>query len=173
MGRSAKVTAVIAGYVLAVTAGFVAGWIYDVRVSSLPYDTSGGMYAGGQMLTSLAAFLVVALVPTLLGLWLLRRHTGFWNGVAIISLAFAVAGLMAVLMPLIARDPKGNPALMLVDLLGLSQLLGAPLWLMAFALFAFIAPTRLARRRLALAVAIEVVIGGCALIHWFVPRPPL
>jgi len=31
------------------------------------------MYAGGQLLQSLAAFLVVALVPTLLGLWFIVR----------------------------------------------------------------------------------------------------
>src|SRR5262245_8558381 len=170
--RSAKVGVVIAGYVAAVVAGVAAGWLYDLRASSLPYDTSGGMYAFGQLLQSLAAFLVVALVPTLLGLWFLRRHTGFWNGAATASLAFAIAGLVAALTPLVARDPQ-NPALMIVGLLGLCQLIGAPLAVVALALFALIAPTGVARRRLMLAMVIEVVIGGFALVQWLVPRPIL
>src|SRR5262245_64763426 len=97
------------------------------------------MYAGGQMLTSFAAFLIVALVPTLLGLWFLRRHAGFWNVVATAALAFAGVGLFAVLAPLAFRDYTQQGALILVDLLGLSQLLGVPLWLVAFGLFAVLA----------------------------------
>lgn len=34
------------------------------------------------------------------------------------------------------------------------------------------APTRAARRKLLVAVGIEVVIGACAVVHWFVPAPP-
>jgi len=73
MARRTKIALVLAGYALAVVAAFVAGWLYDLRVSKLPYDTSGGMYAGGQLLQSLAAFLVVAFATTLLGLWFLLR----------------------------------------------------------------------------------------------------
>ena len=101
MSRLAKVGVVITGYVAAIVAGNVAAGLYNARVATLPYDTSGGMYAGGEMLSSLAAFLVVALVPTLLALWFLRRHERFWNAVAVASLAFAGAGLLAVLVPLV------------------------------------------------------------------------
>ena len=62
MSRWMKVALVCAGYLLAVVAGCVASYLYDARVSALPYDTSGGMYAGGQLLSGLAAFLVVALI---------------------------------------------------------------------------------------------------------------
>ena len=173
MNRRAKAGVVTAGYIAAIVAGVVAGWMYDARAARLPYDTSGGMYAGGQMMTSLAAFLVVALAPTLLALWFLRRHEPFWNGVAVASLGFAGAGLLAVLTPLVAHTPTTNVALMIVELLGLSQLLGVPLWLVALVLFAFLAPSRATRRKLVAAAAIEVVIGACALVHWFVPAPPL
>ena len=172
MGRWAKFGVVIGGYVAAIGAGFVAEWLYDVRVSALPYDTSGGMYAGGQMLTSLAVFLVVALAPTLLGLWFLRGHAGFWNVVATAALAFAGAGLIAVLMPLVFHHSTQHLELMLFDLLGLAQLLGVPLWLVAFGLLAILAPTRDARKKLVLATGVELVIGACALVHWFVTRPP-
>ena len=69
MSRRAKIAVVIGGYLLALIAGTVAGALYDAHMAKMPYDTSGGMYAGGQLLTELAAFLVVAIVPTLLWLW--------------------------------------------------------------------------------------------------------
>jgi len=172
MGRWSKVGVVIAGYVAAVVAGVMAGWLYDARLEAMPYDTSGGMYAAGVMMASLGVFLVLSLAPTLLALWFLRPHTRFWNALAVSSIAFALAGLAAVLAPLVVRQPPQNIGLMLLSMLGLSQLLGVPLWLGAFMLFAFIAPTRQVRRKLVLAVAVEVVIGACAALHWFVPRAP-
>jgi hypothetical protein len=54
----------------------------------------------------------------------------------------------------------------------LAQLLGMPRWTLAFVLFAFLAPTRPARRLLIAAIGLELVIGLCAAIHWFVPSPP-
>jgi hypothetical protein len=165
-----RVGIVVVGYVAAVATAVVAAWLYDVRVSALPYDTSGGMYAGGQMLTSLAAFLVVALVPTALALWFLRANRMFWNAVAVVSLAFAGLGLIAVLAPLGYRTPSQNIGTMLLELLGLAQLLGVPLWIVAFVVFAFLAPHREARRVLIATIGIELVIGVCAIVHWFVPR---
>lgn len=173
MGRSAKIMTVVAGYIAALLAAVVAAWAYDVRVGKLPYDTSGGMYAGGQLMTSAAVFLLVALAPTVLALWFLRRHTGFWNGVAIVSVVFAGTGLVAVLTSLVYRGtPRGLP-LMMVELVGLSQLLGVPLWFGAFVLFAVVAPTREIREKLAVAIAIEAVIAAFAFVHWFLPQTPV
>lgn len=172
MKRSAKVGLVLGGYVAAIVAGGVASALYNARVAALPFDTSGGMYAFGELSSSLAAFLVVALVPTLLALWFLRRHEGFWNAVAIASLAFAGVGLVAVLMTMAVHGTPTHVALVLLDLLGLAQLLGVPLWFAAFVLFALLAPSRKTRRKLVYAAAIEFGIGVCALVHWFVPRPP-
>jgi hypothetical protein len=169
----AKAGVVCAGYAAAIAASITAAWLYDVRIAAMPYDTSGGMYAGGQMLTSLAVFLVVALVPTLLALWFLRRNERFWSAVAVASCAFAGAGLLAVLSPLVFHTTTTHVALLLVEFVRLSQLLGMPLWTVAFVLLAFLAPSRAARRTLVTAAAIELVIGACALVHWFVPTPPL
>jgi hypothetical protein len=112
-------------------------------------------------------------VPTLLGLWFVRGNAKLWNAVAVASLGFAVAGLLAVLAPLVVHGAPRSAPHMLVDLLGLSQLLGAPLWLAAFGMFALLAPSRPARRPLAVAVAVELAIGACAFVHWFVPSSPL
>src|SRR5258706_118204 len=145
MSRAMQVAVVLAGYGAAIAAAVVAAWMYNARVAALPYDTSGGMYAAGEAMYSLGAFLVVALVPTLLALWFLRGHEKFWNLVAVVSLVFAVAGLLAVLTPLVTRS-TGRFALALIGLLALAQLLGMPLWSVAFAVFAFLAPTRAASR---------------------------
>ena len=169
MSRVAKVGVVVGGYGAAILAGFVAGWFYNWRVAALPYDTSGGMYAAGEMTSSLGAFRVVALVPTLLMLWFLRRHEGFWNAMAVASLAFAAVGLVAVLSPLVFTPPPQHVGSLVVELLRLAQLLGVPLWCLAFGLFAFLAPTHATRRVLVAATAIEIVIGVCALVHWIVP----
>lgn len=173
MSRMSKLGLVLAGYAAAILAGIVAAKVYDARVSALPYDTSGGMYAGGQALTSLAAFLVVSLAPTLLALWFMRRNERFWGAVSIAALAFAGAGLLAVLMPIWYRAVPSNLTLVLVELFRLAHLLGVPLWTLAFALFAWLAPSRESRRNMLAAVALELVIGVLALVHWFVPGPPL
>lgn len=173
MSRTGKIGLVCAGYALALVAGGVAGHLYNVKVSKLPYDTSGGMYAGGELMSELAAFLVVALAPTLVALWFLRGNRRLWQAIALSSLAFAAVGLLAVLMSLVVREPFGNPVLMLLSLLGIAQLLGVPFWTAAFVLFAFVAPQGSARRMLVVAVGLELVIGVCAAIHWFLPRPPL
>src|SRR6267154_3607378 len=173
MRRVAKLSVVTGGYVAAIVAGFLSGWLYNVRVSALPYDTSGGMYAGGEMMSSLAAFLVVSLVPTLLALWFLRAHQGFWNCVAVGALAFAGVGLVAVVRPLLFPTTRPHVASMIMELVRISQLLGVPLWAGAFGVCALLAPSRASRLTLITATAIEAVIGVCAVVHWFVPRPPL
>jgi hypothetical protein len=196
MSRAAKVGVVLGGYVAAGLAAMAAGWLYNARVATYPYDTSGGMYAAGEMLSGVAAFLVVALVPTLLWFWFVRRHEGFWNAVAILCLVYAGIGLMAVLAPLgthratahpvhpgsahpgsahsgSAQPGSVHPALVILDLVGLSQLLGVPIWATAFALFSMVAPTPRTRQQLSVALGIELIIGVCAIVHWFVPHAPL
>jgi hypothetical protein len=172
MGHWKKTSLVISGYMAAVLAAIVAGWLYDVRVSALPYDTSGGMYAGGQLITALGAFLAVALIPTVFLLWCSRRNERFWNWVGLVSLWFAAAGLVAVLLPALTHGRADNVALVLLGLLGLAQLLGVPLWAFAFGIFAWLAPTKETRQQVLTALGIEVVIGVCAVIHWTMPRPP-
>lgn len=173
MSRAKKIGLVLGGYGLAVMVSALTTWAYEMRLAALPYDTSGGMYAGGSLIASLAVFLMAALFPTLLALWFLRSHPRVWQGIAVACLAFAAAGLAVVLLPLFARWEPANLFGVLMALLWLGQLLGVPLWAAAFALFAFLAPTRPARRLLVVAVGLELAIGVCAAIHWLLPRPPL
>jgi hypothetical protein len=173
MGRWGRIGIVIAGYMLAIAAGCLAGYLYDRRMAAMPYDTSGGMYAGGQMLTVLAAFLAVALVPTLLVLWFLRDNQTFWWWIAFASFGFASVGLIAVLSPLWIHEPPRNLGRVFLDLVGLGQLFGMPLWTAGFAVMTLLAPTRRIRRVLVAAIGLELVTGVCVAIHWLVPYSPL
>lgn len=168
-----KVAVVCGGYLLAFAAAGVASYLYDVRAAAQPYDTSGGMYAAGEALTGLGVFLMVALVPTLLGLWFVRRNARLWHVVAVASLAFASVGLLAVLMPLSFQGNLRNPVVFVLELLRIGQLIGMPLWTVAFVLFALLAPAPPARRLLSAAIGLELLIGVCAAVHWFVPRSPI
>jgi len=168
-----RIGTVIAGYALAIVAAFAAGWLYDLRVSQLPYDTSGGMYAGGEMITALGVFLVAAVVPTLLGLWFVRRNETFWRATGVAAIVFGATGLLAVLGSRLADVPGRGALATFVELFALAQLLGVPIWTVSFALFARMAPSRPTRRLMLIAVALELAVGVCAAIHWFVPRPPV
>ena len=169
MNGRAKVGVVGAGYLAALAAGFGASWLYNLRMAAMPYDTSGGMYAEGEALSGLVAFLAVALIPTLMGLWYLRRNRVVWLTVSLAALAWATAGLVAVLITFATRGAGHNPVLLLLELLALSQLLGVPFWIVGFALLAVLAPTPRSRRTLFVAIGIELVIAVLAGIHWFVP----
>jgi hypothetical protein len=169
MSRAQKIRIVLGGYVAAVAAAAAAAWLYNWHTSRLPYDTSGGMYAAGEAMTSVAVFLVVALIPTLIGLWYLRGNTQFWNLVGWGSLLFAGVSLLSVLIVMAHPAVTRSLVLMLLNVLALAQLLGVPFWLVGFVLFAVLAPDRGSRRLILGAIAIELVIGLCAFLHWFVP----
>lgn len=173
VGNMGKVGLVLAGYAAAIGAAIAAGWFYDWRMSLQPYDTSGGMYAFGQLLTALSAFFIVSLAPTLLALWFLRRNKAFWGWIAWLSIGFAGMGLFAVLIPLVVPWRNDRGPILLLSLVKIAQYVGVPLWTIAMALFALIAPTRESRRLLVSALGIEIVIGMCSIVHWFLPRSPL
>lgn len=171
MRTRTKMGIVAGGYLLAAGAGMGAGALYDARMAAMPYDTSGGMYAAGESMAAFAAFFVVALLPTAAALWFLRGNHRFWQAVAVASFAFAGLGLIAALATMAARGTPGHPAAIALELYGLAQLLGVPLWTAAMVVFACLAPTRTARRLLVAAIGIELVIGACAAFHWFLRGP--
>jgi len=172
MNRWAKLGIVLAGYVLAMAASVVAVLIYDTRFTPQDNQTMGGMIAGGEMIYGSAVFLLVSLVPTGLALWFLRQSRVFWTLFAALVLAFAVGGLGAVLAPVAA--PGGPTSIpLLVGLFGIVQMLGSPLWIGSFALFATLAPERGLRRCMLAAVGIELVIAVCGVLHFFSPMPPI
>ena len=52
-------------------------------------------------------------------------------------------------------------------------MLGSPLWILSFALFAALAPAHDLRRRMLAALVIEFAIAAYGLIHFLLPQPPI
>jgi len=174
MNRWGKLGIVLAGYLLAVVASVVAVAIYDRRFTAADNQTMGGMIAGGEMIYGAGVFFFFSLAPTGLALWFLRRSRASWSWFSSGCLAFAALGLVAALTILFVRGTTTRgPWLMVAELLGLAQMLGSPLWIAGFVLFALLAPYRDLRRRMFAALAIEVVIGACGLVYFLVTAPPI
>lgn len=175
MSRLTRLSLVLGGYALAFVTSGVCVVLYDRRWTAQDNQTMGGMIAGGEMLLGFAVFCLVSLVPTGLALWFLRDSRRFWSAFTTAGLVFASTGLAAVLLPLaVGRGAMGTvPALVWVDVLAIAQMFGSPLWIGGFLLFAVLAPAPDLRRRMLVATAIEVVIAGCGLVHFLVPRSPI
>jgi hypothetical protein len=173
MTTRTKIVIVLGGYSSAVVLSLLTGLAYNASLATKPYDTSGGMYAGGEALQSAGVFLLAALVPTLLGLWWVRRNERVWNVVSVAAVVFAALGMVTVLRPLFMRGEYRSLWWLFAEPLWLAQLLGVPLWAVAFGLFAAMAPTPRAKRLMLVALGLELGVAVFAAIHWFVPRPPL
>jgi MFS family permease len=168
-----KAGIVFAGYALALIASVVSVMVYDRHFTAADNQTMGGMIAGGEMMYGIAIFLLVALAPTLLALWFLRRSRVVWSAFTLLGLAFAIFGLAAVLTPpLLGPAGSHDPWIALFSLFSVGQMLGSPLWIAAFGLFAWLAPERHFRRRMLAASAIEIAVAVVALVHFVLPRPP-
>jgi len=167
MNRWTRVGIVLAGYVLSMVASVVVVAIYDRRFSAADNQTMGGMIAGGEMMLGAGVFVFFALFPTAFALWSLRRHRGAWSVFAAMCLGFAAVGMAAVLTTF-ARSAPSALFLQLAALLGIMQMLSAPIWVVGFGLFALLAPARALRRTLLVAAALEVAIAACGLVHFVV-----
>ena len=62
-----------------------------------------------------------------------------------------------------------DPWFALVELFGVVQMFGAPIWIGCFVVFAVLAPSRDLRGRMVLAITIEVIVAGLGILHVLVP----
>ena len=69
-------------------------------------------------------------------------------------------------MTLAVRKDPGAGWLALLSFLGIVQMMSSPIWIGGFAVFAFLAPANDLRRRMLVAVGMEVVIAACGAIHF-------
>ncbi len=174
MNRWIKLGIVLAGYGLAFVTSLFMTALYDRQFSPEDNQTMGGMIAGGEMMYSSAVFLLLSLVPTALALWFLRSSRRFWSAFSSAGLIFAIVGLAAVLAaPATIGLTDRVPLLLFVGLLSIVQMLGSPLWILSFALFAALAPAHDLRRRMLAALVIEFAIAAYGLIHFLLPQPPI
>jgi hypothetical protein len=166
-----KAGIVLAGYALAFLASAAGIAIYDRHFTAADNQSMGGMIAGAELIYGTGIFLLVALAPTLLALWYIRKSRPVWSWFTGFALTFAILGLAAVLLTLTLREPPRAILIELASVFGVAQMLGAPLWIGGFGLFAWLAPARDLRRRMLFATAIEAVVGACAAGHFLMRWP--
>ena len=161
-----KLGIVLAGYVLALVVSGVAVWLEDQKFSAADNQAMGGMIAGGEMMYGGAVFVLTSLAPTGLALWFLRRNRVLWSALSVAGLAFAIIGLAAVLAIHAGRGvPAVAPLLPLAALLSAVQMFGSPLWVACFALFTVLAPARDLRRRMLVALMVELGIAAYGFMY--------
>ena len=166
MKRWMRVGIVLAGYVLAFIASVATVVIYDRHFTAADNRTSGGMIAGAELIYGTGMFLLVALAPTSLALWFMRKSRPVWSWFTGFGVAFAILGLPAALLTHTLREPPRAPFITLASVFGVAQMLGSPLWIGGFALFAWLAPARDLRRGMLFAAAIEMAVAACAFGHF-------
>ena len=165
-----KCGAVLAGYMIAVIAASAAVAVRVANTQGLDAQASAGMYAFGDLILFLGVFGILALFPTGLALYFLRRFERFWTVFSAAALAFSVTGLCAALVIAIASTQPSRSAWGVLAAIGFWRMLIAPLLALAFVLSTFIASIRCARLTLLGATLIEGATGTYTLIFWFV-RP--
>lgn len=170
MTHGAKVVVVLGGYGAAFVAASVATALRIALTANNPDAiASSGMYAGGDMLTFLAVFGLVALVPTGAVLVFARSWARF--GGVLASAAGAVAlsgvlGLLAFVQPF-GRTEAGG-LLAVVSVLAVLRLLAAPLVAAGLAFAALVAPSRGARRAVMVAFVVEGLICLWDVFHFVI-----
>jgi hypothetical protein len=166
MNRWIKLGIVLAGYPLALLVSIVAVAIYDRQFTAADNQQMGGMIAGGEMMYGAGVFLLLAAIPTGLGLWFVRTSRSFWTAISNLSIGFAAIGLASAAVSLTIRTAPDAGWLALLAFLGIVQMMSSPIWLSGFALFAFLAPAHDLRQRMLVAAAIEVLVAACGAIHF-------
>lgn len=146
---------VLGGYAAALLGASAISYIWPRDTGP---DSNGGMAAFGDFLLFCGLFGVMALVPTVLAFYYLRRSEWFWNTFSVASLAFAATGPVAAAM--MGRTQQAPWAVLLVGLFGLLRLLGAPLLGFCFLIAAFLASFKRARQALLAAALIEGVVAA-------------
>ena len=163
MYRLWRLGAVLAGYAFALLAAFGACYYRELQFQQAHIDTSGGMYAWGDLIAFSAIFGPLALLPTGLALYFLRRSQKFRTVLSIVSLPLAATGLAALFsIVLVGGRYVQHPVWRDLATLGLLRVYPAPLLFVVFIICAFIAPTRRCRRLLLSAAGIESPAAACA-----------
>ena len=163
MYRLLRLGAVLAGYAFALLAAYGACYYRELQFQQAQIDTSGGMYAWGDLITFSVVFGPLALFPTGLALYFVRRSQKFWTVLSLVSLPLAATGLAALfLIVLVGTRHVQHPIWRDLAALGLLRVYPAPMLFVVFIICAFIAPTRRYRRLLLGAAGIESPAAACS-----------
>lgn len=167
-----KTGAVLGGYAAAFAVASAAVYVGQLLTPGPDAQASDDMYALGNDFFFVQVFGGLALFPTGLALYFLRRVRAFWTILAIASLAFAATGPLASIVIALASGVPGLPPYWTAcAVFGVLRLLPTPLFAAAFLLGSCLAPSRFPRWALLGATVMECIAAAYAFFHWFIaPR---
>ncbi len=161
---------IAAGYIAAFLLASVALHFRQIATPDAQVQASAGMYAFGDSIYFSNVFGVLALFPTGLALYCLRPFRAFWNVFSILSLSFAIAGLVCAGAVALSSTWQHPPVIMvLVTFFGVLLLLGSPLFTVMFLLCALFAPVPRPRWMLLATAGLEGLLVLYLLYRFFIP----
>ena len=157
---------VVGGYVVAFLAA--TGVVY-LREFHPPPDAmaSSGMYAFGDSILFLVVFGVVAIVPTIMALHMLRSSRVFWNVFSFALLLLAATGPLAIVALAMDRPMAPGPMAPGPGLFGSLRLIAAPLLAPGMLVCTLPAPAGRARRILGVATTLEIATAAYFFVRMF------
>ncbi len=164
-----KIGIVVAGYVVALLGARIALYIYRLVTPGTDAQASAGMSAFGDTILFLEVFTILAFVPTVLAFYFLRSSERFWNGFATLCLAYSLTGLAVVVANALINANGGygsNSLGLLLSLLGIVGVFGAPIMVVGFLVLALLAPSVRSRIFLLIAAGCEIVAGLYVLVSF-------
>jgi hypothetical protein len=168
MGNASKAGVVLGGYALAVAIAFAAEHAYIAATPGVDRRLYAGMSAFGDGMVFAGALALAALAPTAAALWFLRAWRPLWAALSVLAVASALMGLVAIL-PWVLRGPDAARGTWLQVWVGLAPIraLAAPLFALAAAVAAVIAPSREFRIVLGVVAIGELAGFVLAIAHLF------
>jgi hypothetical protein len=160
MNKPVKIGIVIAGYIFALGCASAATYIQELSTRGTDAQASQGMFAFGQTMLFLLVFGGLALIPTVLAFYFLRSSVKFWNGFAVLCLAFSILGLIVVFANALMNSNGGSASSSLaavLSLLGVLGIFGTPILIVGFLILAVMAPSRRPRIFLLACAGLEIL----------------
>ena len=160
MNKSVKIGIVTAGYIFACVAATIATYIQELTTRGTDAQASQGMFAFGQSILFMLVFGGLALMPTVLAFYFLRSSEKFWNGFAVLCLAFSIIGIIVVIANALINANIlhiAESSAAVVSLFGVVGAFGAPILIIGFLVLAVIAPARRPRLLLLASAGLEVL----------------
>lgn len=167
MSTRAKFVLVIAGYAAAAALASIALAIRLATTQGADAQAMSGMYAFGDLSLFVAVFFVIALLPTGAALFFLRSYRPLWVALSIAAVAVAATGLSAAALYSAAHNADASPGVVSWGGVAPLRMLAAPLFALALALFAVLAPDRRPRIGLLAAAFCEATVTAYAALAWF------
>jgi len=154
-----KKLAIVGGGYIAAFSIAAAAVVAHMVITGEDAQTSGGMYAFGDLLLFVAVLGGLSVAPTGAALFFLRPYRRFWTLLSACGLAVAAGSGAAAVLFAIGRHATSSPLATWASLSALGFVV-APLLALTFLVCALVAPHRAPRWALLAATVMEAALGA-------------